>query len=181
MVQASAVSSADATKLTALVQSSTQSADSDEELGAPDAAVYENKSGGIVDTLSNLLDKAESQLAAARKEETQAKNNYEMQKQALDDAVRFGNKDMDEAKKSLAASGETKAAAGGDLEVTNKDLAEDTKSLSELHHDCMSKASAFEEETKSRGEELAAIAKAKQIIVEATGGAEKQSYSFLQA
>merc|ERR1719277_2313475 len=35
----------------------------------------------------------------------------------------------------------------------------------------MTKAQDFEAETKSRGEELAALAKAKEIIVEATGGA----------
>merc|ERR1719478_841007 len=37
-------------------------------------------------------------------------------------------------------------------------------------------AEDFESETKSRGEELAALAKAKEIIIEATGGAS----SFLQ-
>jgi len=37
-----------------------------------------------------------------------------------------------------------------------------------LHHDCMTKAENFEAETKSRSEELAALAKAKQIINEAT-------------
>lgn len=35
----------------------------------------------------------------------------------------------------------------------------------------MTKAQDFEAETKSRGEELAALAKAKEIIIEATGGA----------
>merc|ERR1719253_1772990 len=44
----------------------------------------------------------------------------------------------------------------------------------------MQKAEDFEAETKSRGEELAALGKAKEIIAEATGGAEAQSYSLLQ-
>ena len=61
------------------------------------------------------------------------------------------------------------------LAVTSKDLAEDIKTLQELHHNCI-----FEAETKSRGEELTALAKAKKIIVETTGGAADQSYSFLQ-
>merc|ERR1719471_2574956 len=68
------------------------------------------------------------------------------------------------------------AVATGDLDVTSKDLAEDINSLANLHQDCMTKAQDFEAETKSRGEELAALAKAKEIIVEATGGAA----SFLQ-
>merc|ERR1719353_2825764 len=49
----------------------------------------------------------------------------------------------------------------------------------------MTKAEEYEEETKSRGEELKALATAKKIIVETTGGAADQSYieeatSFMQ-
>eukprot|EP00929_Paragymnodinium_shiwhaense_P029545 TRINITY_DN168_c1_g2_i3.p1 TRINITY_DN168_c1_g2~~TRINITY_DN168_c1_g2_i3.p1 ORF type:complete len:374 (-),score=142.53 TRINITY_DN168_c1_g2_i3:141-1262(-) len=44
----------------------------------------------------------------------------------------------------------------------------------------MSKATEFEAETKSRGEELKALATAKKIIAEATGGATSQTYSLLQ-
>jgi chromosome segregation ATPase len=87
---------------------------------------------------------------------------------------------MDAAKKARGAAGETKATAEGDLAVTSKDLAEDIKSLAELHHDCMTKANEFEEETKSRGEELHALAEAKKVISEATGGAEALSYSLSQ-
>merc|ERR1712110_1032692 len=69
---------------------------------------------------------------------------------------------------------------GGDLGVTNKDLKEDIGALGELHRDCMTKAQDFEAETKSRDEELAALAKAKKIISDTTSGAADQSYSFLQ-
>merc|ERR1719235_1502059 len=44
----------------------------------------------------------------------------------------------------------------------------------------MTKATDFEAETASRGEELKVIAQAKKIIIEATGGATAQTYSFLQ-
>merc|ERR1719399_1561351 len=44
----------------------------------------------------------------------------------------------------------------------------------------MSKASDFEAETTSRGEELKALATAKKIIKETTSGAASQSYGFLQ-
>jgi septal ring factor EnvC (AmiA/AmiB activator) len=44
----------------------------------------------------------------------------------------------------------------------------------------MAAAEEFELGTKSRGEELNALATAKKVIVEATGGAAQQSYSFLQ-
>merc|ERR1719506_2375640 len=44
----------------------------------------------------------------------------------------------------------------------------------------MTKATDFEAETASRGEELKVLAQAKKIIIEATGGATAQTYSFLQ-
>merc|ERR1719183_1963511 len=87
---------------------------------------------------------------------------------------------MNKAKKSLAASAEAKSNAEGDLAVTSKDLASDTSTLATLHKDCMQGAEDFEAETKSRGEELHALATAKKVIAEATAGAAEQSYSFLQ-
>merc|ERR550532_2790469 len=94
-----------------------------------------------------------------------------MVEQALKDEIKFAKKDTAEAKKGLAECGEKKANAEGDLDVTSKELAADTTALSDLHQECMTKAQDFEAETKSRGEELAALAKAKEIIIEATGGA----------
>merc|ERR1712137_755261 len=65
---------------------------------------------------------------------------------------------------------EAKVVASGDLDATSKDLAEDIDVLAGLHSKCFSKAEAFEV-AKSRGEELAALKKAKEIIIEATSPA----------
>jgi len=178
MVQASALSSADASQLTAFVQSTSE--DEDSSLGAPAAAVYEGHSDGIIGVLEGLTEKAQGQLDKARKTESTSLQNYQMLKQSLTDEIKFANKDMDAAKKNLAESQESKATAEGDLEVTSKDLAEDIKTKSTLHQDCMDGADEFELSTKSRGEELNALATAKKIISESTGGAAGQSYSFLQ-
>jgi hypothetical protein len=78
---------------------------------------------------------------------------------------------MDKTNKANAACEETKAEAEGELEVTNKDMAEDMQQLALTHQDCMTKANDFEAETASRGEELKVLAQAKKIIIEATGGA----------
>jgi len=174
LVQASALNSVDADKLTALVQSSQMS--DDDSLGAPDVAAYEGQSGGIVDTINDLKEKAEAQLDAARKKETAAANKFAMVEQSLQDELKVAAKDTAAAKKSLAEGAEKKAIAKGDLDVTSKDLAEDTSALSDLHNECMTKAEEYEAAVKSRGDELAALAKAKEIIIEATGGAA----SFLQ-
>merc|ERR1719421_1582487 len=87
---------------------------------------------------------------------------------------------MDKTKKANAGHEETKATAEGELEVTNKDMAEDMNQLAATHQECMTKATDFEAETASRGEELKVLATAKKIIIEATGGAAGQTYSFLQ-
>merc|ERR1719253_850951 len=180
MVQASAFSSADASRLTALVQTQQDDSDSEDAFGAPAAAVYKGQSGGIIGTLEGLTEKADGQLDKARKTESTNAQNYQMLKQSLTDEIKFASKDMDKAKKDLAASQEKKATATGDLATTSKDLDEDIKTKSTLHQDCMSAAEEFEVSTKSRGEELKALATAKKVIKEATGGAAGQSYSFLQ-
>jgi hypothetical protein len=178
MVEATSLSSADASKLTALLQNSQDS--EDESLGAPAAQVYKNKSGGIIETMQDLYEKGEAQLEEARKTETKNIQAYQMLAQSLKDEIKYANQDLDKAKKALAKSAEAKAAAEGDLEVTQKDLAEDIKDLASMHQECMTGAEDFEAETKSRGEELKALATAKKIIVEATSGAQDISYSFVQ-
>merc|ERR1719201_2449374 len=51
MVQAESLNQADGAKLTALIQANS----ADEDSGAPDPATYENQSGGIIDTMNELL------------------------------------------------------------------------------------------------------------------------------
>jgi len=173
MVEAQSLSTADSQRLTALVQSSAD----DESLGAPDPAAYENQSGGVVGVLNDLLDKAQTELDGARAKEQADLNNFQMLKQSLDDEIKFANKEMGEAKKSKSESAEAKATATGDLDVSTTDLNNDLAELGDLHHNCMTKANDFEAETKSRAEELKALATAKKIIKEATSLAQ---VSFLQ-
>merc|ERR1719446_1140161 len=175
MVKAQSLSSAEGARLTALVQDKQESDDDDS--GAPQAAAYSSSSGGVVDTLNDLLEKAQTQLDTLRAKEEADIQNFEMLQQSLTDEIKFANKEMDSAKKSKSESEEGKATAEGDLSVTTKDLDNDLQELDELHHNCMTKANDFEAETKSRGEELKALATAKKIIIEATSLAQT---SFLQ-
>merc|ERR1719408_95123 len=87
---------------------------------------------------------------------------------------------MEATKSSKEESAETKATAEGDLTNTKADLSADEGELAGLHSDCMTHANDFEVEQTSRGEELKALATAKKIIQEATGGATAVSYSLLQ-
>jgi hypothetical protein len=176
MVEAASLNAKDASQLTAFLQSSQE----DEDVGAPAGTVYESHSGGVVGTLQELYDKAEAQLEKARSSETKNVQAYQMLASSLKDEIKYGTKDMDKAKKNLATSAEAKASAEGDLAVTSKDLAEDLTTLSTLHSDCMKAAEDFEAETKSRGEELKALATAKKVILDTTSGAADLSYSFFQ-
>merc|ERR1740138_826773 len=109
-----------------------------------------------------------------------------MLKQSLEDEIAYANKDLADAKKGLATSQEAKAVAEGDLSVTTADLSEDSATLKTLHQDCMKGAEEFQLETKSRGEELTALATAKKILKDALGasaqtyGAALDQVSFLQ-
>jgi len=182
MVQASLISTADATRLTAFVQDAQKAKDSvdDDDVGAPAADVYRSHSGNIVETLQDLTEKAEAQLADARSKETANLNHYQMLKQSLEDSIRVETGELNDARKAIGASQGRKAVATGDLRATTSDLAADTEAKATLHHYCMTKASTFEAETKSRGEELKALAEAKKVIEEATGGASLAQTSFLQ-
>merc|ERR1712194_47217 len=112
MVQASLINVADASKLTAFVQSAQKASDDDEDSGAPAAATYSNQSGGVVETIRNLLEKSEDQLGELRNTETANHNNFQLMEQSLKDEIRFGNKDLAEAKSAIAASNEKKSTAG---------------------------------------------------------------------
>jgi len=175
IVDAAAFSTVDRTKLVALVQSHQQEqnedADAESELGAPAAAAHESKSGSIVELLEDLKEKAEGELADARKAETKSRHSYDMLKQSLSDKVSADSKDMAEEKSGVAAAVEERSAAEGDLAVTKKDLDNAEVSLSTARKDCMRAASDHEATVGARNEELKVIAMAKKILQEATGGA----------
>merc|ERR1712238_362692 len=87
---------------------------------------------------------------------------------------------MDGAKKGIAESSERKATAEGDLDVTSKELLEDKIAKEGVHRECATAADTYAAEKKSRDEELKALAAAKKIIVESTGGAALNQVSFVQ-
>jgi len=178
VIDAASFSAQDQKNLVALVQS--QQGSEDSELAAPAAAVYESKSGSITDILEDMKEKAEAQLGDLRKAESTTKHNYNMLKQSLEDEISADTKDMDEEKSLKASTEENKASAEGDLAETVKGLAEDNKALSVASSSCMTVAADHEATVKSRTEELTAIATARKILTETSGGAVSQSYSFVQ-
>jgi hypothetical protein len=178
ILDAASFASINKPKLMALVQA--QADDDDDLSGAPAAAVYESKAGGIVDVLADMKDKAESELADLRKAESNTAHNFNMLKQSLEDQIAADTKTMEDEKAKKAAAEEEKATAEGDLAITNKDLAAAQAELSQLSANCMTTAADHEASVAARAEELAVIAKAKKILEETSKGAVQQSYDFLQ-
>merc|ERR1712156_558079 len=152
----------------------------DDMMGAPAATVYKSQSGGIIDVLEDMKDKAESQLAELRKAEESLQHNYAMLKQSLEAQIAYDEKDMKETKASKAESLEAKAEATWDLEVTTKELANAEETLATARSTCMKVGADHEMTVNARAEELKVIAEAKKILVETTSGAVEQTYSLLQ-
>merc|ERR1711879_902824 len=176
VADAAAFSVNDRQRLMALAQTD----QSDEEFGAPAAAAYKSQSGGIVEVLEDVKEKAESQLAELRKAEETAKHNYEMLKQSLEAQISADKKDMKEEKAGKAEAEEAKAEAEGDLEMTTKELANAEETLATSRSTCMKVGADHEMTVNARTEELKVIAEAKKILVETTSGGVDQTYSLLQ-
>jgi len=176
VVDAAGFTNSDHQKLVALVQSQQE----DSDAGAPAAATYKSQSGGIVDVLEDLKEKAEGELAEARKAESSAAHNYAMMKQSLEDQMAADTKDMNEEKSAKEAATEGKATAEGDLATTVKELKEAEEALHTANTDCMTTAADHEATVAARTEELKVIATAEKILKESTSGAVSQTYSLLQ-
>merc|ERR1719265_1497661 len=152
VIDAASFLGADKEKIVALVQS--QQGSDDEELGAPAAATYKTHSTNILEVLEDMKEKAEEQLSSLRKAETQAKQNYNMLRQSLEDQLAADNKDMAAEKSSKASNEETKAVAEGDLATTVKELADANQALQTAQTNCMTTAADHEATVSARNEEL---------------------------
>merc|ERR1719273_117189 len=180
VMNAAAIRSPDQKSLIALVQSNQGVDSEDAEFGAPAADVYKTHSTNILDVIEDMKEKAEGQLADLRKAESNTKHNFEMLKQSLEDEIAQDNKNLKEQKGEKFAATETKSVASGNLDQTNKDVAQATKGLQDATEDCATTKANHEATVAARNEELKVIADAIKILEQTTVGAVEQSYSFVQ-
>jgi hypothetical protein len=166
----------DKDKLMALVEAQEDA----DETGAPAAAKYQTHSGGIMDVLEDMKDKAESQLADLRITETKAKNSYALLKQSLSNEIAALKKEMADEKVGKAEAGEEKATAEGNLEVAKKETKSSKSKEAQVRSDCQTIAADHEVNVVARKVELRTIEEAEKILRESTGGAESRQYSFIQ-
>jgi chromosome segregation ATPase len=167
IVEASWVNSKQKAVVQSLLQSS--ESDGDEDLSLQPqatAASYSSQGGGILDTLKDMTEKAESTLSDARAEEMKSAHAYAMLKQSLEQELKTMNKRMSAATAEKAGTEKDMQDASEQLAATEKTLAADTKYLENLRQSCAAKASEWAQRQKDAAEEMGAIAKAKEILAD---------------
>jgi len=125
---------------------------------------YESKSGGIVETILNMQDKAEEQLSKLRKDEMVSKHEFEMLAQSLSDATANLKEQLASAKKAASSAAADKAEAEESKANAEKEKATDEAFLKKLQTGCQAKAKSWEARQVQAKEELAALAKAKEVL-----------------
>merc|ERR1719324_287557 len=105
---------------------------------------YESKSGGIIQTVKDMQAKAEEELSALRKKEMGEAHEFKVLEQGLTGEIEHGKEKLSAATKAKAADEEYSA---------------------NLKTECETAASEWAARQKSAKEEMAAIDKAKEILV----------------
>ena len=175
VVNAAAIPSSDRTSIVSFVESAAAQ--------APEAPTYTSKSGGILDLLGDMKDKARNDLNDLETQAAQNLHSFKMLRQSLEAQLSADKKELKEVTAQNTEAAEAKAGAEQTLGVTTKDLAADKKALSDYETSCAEADTGYEASKKSRAEEVEALDKAADVIKEKTGNAEAQQYkeaSFAQ-
>merc|ERR1719399_121580 len=170
IVEAEWVSSGSRRTLKSFLQSTAAAKDSEDDdltLVQPQAKMvaYESSSGSIVSAIEEMQGKAENTLSSTRKKEMQAQHSFEMVKTTLTGEIKNNEDKLSTAKSSQAGAAEAEGKAAGELTATSAAKAADEKYASTLKTECESKASEWATRQKDATEEMAVIAKAKDILV----------------
>jgi len=149
---------------------------------APEAAVYEFQSGGVVEMIEKLEDKFKGELHELEKKMIVAGNDFTIQIQELVGQIEQATDESSLKTKIKAERAQDEATAKGDLATTTNDLATDSKYLKDLLVECDQKAKDFENRQMLRKDELVAINKAIEIMSsdEVMGTGEKHLPQFIQ-
>merc|ERR1719352_1344679 len=98
VVEASWVNAHQKKVLQSLLQAA--SSEDDEDLSLQPqatAAAYGSQSGGIIDTIVDMAEKAEASLSSTRKDEMEAAHEFAMLKQSLEDEIAVAKKQLSQA------------------------------------------------------------------------------------
>merc|ERR1719331_3568925 len=121
IIEANWVNKKDKAAVQSLLQSTSEDGDEDLSL-QPQAKTsgYQSQGSGIIDTISDMKEKAEATLSDARKAEMEAAHEYEMMKQSLEMQISTMKKRMSEATTEKSGLEDAKATAEEELSSTKK-------------------------------------------------------------
>jgi prefoldin subunit 5 len=144
-----------------------------EQLAAGDEAAhvdkYKFKSGNVIDLLKGLKLKFEDDLTAADTAETNAANEYALEKQARDAAQKAAEKSKTQKSEMLSETESSLADAEGDLKDEKADLKADKETLETTEKTCATRTEEWEVRSKTRTNEIEAIEAAIKILGKVTG------------
>lgn len=165
----SIIADAPTEKLQSFIQST--SGDTDElavsfktALRQPEEKAFESKSGAILETVEQMQEKAEKQLADLRQKEMQNNHEFEMLADTLNTEIKETNAKLAAAQSLKASCEEKLAQAQEDLGATEKTKADDEAYSHTVKQESQMKAQEFEERMISAKGELGAIGKARTIL-----------------
>jgi len=150
-----------------LQQTNADTTDDDLTLKQPQAKMvaYESKTGGIIQTVKDMQAKAEGELSDLRKKEMTDAHEFKMIESNLEAEISHNSEKTATATKAKASAEESKATAEGDLAETTKTKAADEEYSATLKTECELAASEWAARKASAAEEMAAIDKAKEILI----------------
>jgi len=135
-------------------------------LSQPQATVraYESRSGGILDAIEKLQEKAAQNLSALKEKEMDAKHAYEMLAQDLTNQIQMKEEALSNAKMYKEEAAANAGAAGGQLQTVKDGLAADSAALANSKVSCQRNAEEWSARKASAEEEQVVLAKAIDIL-----------------
>merc|ERR1719359_1723331 len=127
-------------------------------------AGYAPQSGEIFGIMQAMKENFEINLATSQKTEASELEGFTNLSAAKTDEIKAGQDQIDAKTDELASTDEKNANSKTDLEETTETLAEDTKFLADLKDKCANADQEYEERTKTRQLEIAAVSKALEFL-----------------
>eukprot|EP00933_Yihiella_yeosuensis_P062625 TRINITY_DN65607_c0_g1_i1.p1 TRINITY_DN65607_c0_g1~~TRINITY_DN65607_c0_g1_i1.p1 ORF type:complete len:879 (+),score=297.46 TRINITY_DN65607_c0_g1_i1:112-2748(+) len=172
VVEAGGFSNDSRAQLIALLQShgKLRGKDADSSSGSqPTVAAYTTRTGDLVQLVKQMQDDAESDLQKVRTKLTQETNTYKLKKQSLDGQKAQKEKDI---KAELAAVTEKEEEIaerfGGNFDAKAKEIEDQKVAIKKTQGTCMEVGKDSQKSQVGRTEELSVLAKAIEIIKEAS-------------
>merc|ERR1719421_1390273 len=130
------------------------------------ASNYEPQSGAIFGVLKQMKETFETNMEEGKKEEAESAAQYEELKKTKETQLNAANEKIFRKGQELAKAKETAANDKEDLDDTQETLAADTEFLAKLREQCAAIDKQWEERSKMRADEIAAVGETINILTD---------------